>query len=377
MKLTSRERIMRIFRNQETDRPAFKLWGAEFGSYPLLHRDYEPVAALAQENTDLFGGCGGFPADLITGANRGKYVEQWDEDTSRPTWKIRHTVYHTPLGDLHQREKISTIGEPGYTLEYCVKEPEDIEKLLSMEYTPYPVDRSDFDLRERRLGDKGVTMISLPHAAYTAQTLMGSETLAYFCIDYRQELAQLIGTYADRRLQHTKRVLDTGVKAPFAWVGPELFLPPLVGPEEFREFVYDCDKPLCDLIHEAGCHVWVHSHGSVNDFIESFIGMGVDVLNPIEPAGKGGDVLLDEVVAKFGNRIGWEGNIEIKDILLADPQQLRALIDECVRCGAPSGRFILCPSAGFNEYVAPTQRYIENLRLYLTYGLEAVEKYRR
>ena len=369
---------MRIFRGQETDRPALKLWGAgRYGNYPLLSPLYGPVAKLAAENTDLFGGCGGFACDLAVGSSREKYVESWDEDTALPTWKLRHTVYHTPLGDLHQKERISTIGEPGYTLEHFVKEPEDIEKLLSMEYTPFPADRSDFDRQEGLLGDRGVTMINLPHAGYTVQTLLGSETMAYFSVDHREELTALIDTYARRCLQHTKQVLSAGVKAPFAWVGPEVFLPPLMGPAEFRQFVYGCDKPVCDAIHDAGCNVWVHCHGSVGSYIESFIDMGVDVLNPIEPAGKGGDVLLDEAVAKYGSRIGWEGNIEIRDLLLADREELRELIDEAVRCGAPGGRFILCPTAGFNEYVFPTQRYIDNLLFYLTYGLEAVERYRR
>lgn len=378
MNLTSRERLERIFRKQEIDRPALKVWGsALYGTYPLLSPLYEPVAKLAAEKTDLFLSCGGFGCDLIAGQNGREYREVWEEDTSESTWKIRHTVYHTPKGDLHQRESISAIGEPGYTLEYCIKEPEDIDRMLSMEYEPFPVDRSDFDAQERRLGDRGVTTINLPHAGYAAQTLMGSETMAWFSIDCREELYRLIHTYAERNLQHVKRILSTGVKAPFAWVGPELLIPPLMSPVDFQEFVFDCDKPVCDAIHEAGGHVWVHCHGNVADFIEPFIQMGVDVLNPLEPAGRGGDIRLDESIARFGNRIGWEGNIEIKDILLAPQEKLRELIDECVRSGAPSGRFILCPTAGFNEYVFPTEHYIENLKFYINYGLEAVERYRR
>ena len=52
------------------------------------------------------------------------------------------------------------------------------------------------------------------------------------------------------------------------------------------------------------------------------------------------------------------------------------LIDECVEAGSRSGRFILCPSAGYMEYPFPELAYIENLLLYLRYGREVVEKYR-
>ena len=79
------------------------------------------------------------------------------------------------------------------------------------------------------------------------------------------------------------------------------------------------------------------------------------------------------MVKKYGNRIGWEGNIEIQELLLSSPDRIRSLIDECVSLGWESGRFILCPSAGFEEYVYPTQHYIENLLLYLDYDYEKVE----
>ena len=147
-------------------------------------------------------------------------------------------------------------------------------------------------------------------------------------------------------------------------------------PEDFQEFVHHVDKPICDLIHNAGGHVWVHSHGKVAQLIDSYIDMGVDVLNPLEPP-KNGDVCMEEIVARYVNRIGWEGNIEIQELLLSSPDRIRALIDECVALGSPSGRFILCPSAGFNEYPFTTQEYVDNLLLYLQYGLEAVERCRK
>ena len=52
MTLTSRERIMRIFRNEEIDRPALKLWGTSL-NMQLLHPAYEPVYRTALEKTDL------------------------------------------------------------------------------------------------------------------------------------------------------------------------------------------------------------------------------------------------------------------------------------------------------------------------------------
>ncbi len=375
MKLTSHERIMRIFQNREIDRPAFKLWGAGLNTNMLLHPAYRSVTELAAETTDIFGGVG-FAFDIYAGKNIDRYVERYIMDTDQPDWKHKHTLFHTPKGDLHMVERISTKGDPRFIIEHMVKEPEDIDKLLSMEYEPYQFNRSGYDNAATYIGDRGVVMIGLAHAAYAVQTLLGSERLAYFSIDERESLHHLIKTYADRLLAHTNAILDLGIDEPiFSWVGPELYLPPLMGIDDFEEFIHDMDKPIGDAIHNAGGHVWVHSHGKVAKFIDSFIDMGVDVLNPLEPP-KNGDVDMNEIIARYGNRIGWEGNIEIQEILLSSEERLASLIDECVSAGNKSGRFILCPSAGYMEYPCPSEHYINNLMFYLQYGLKAVERCR-
>lgn len=376
MELTSKERIMRIFRNKEIDRPALKLWGAGLeDNYTLLSPAFEPVRRLAAQKSDLFE-IVSFPFDMYAGQHIGKYKETWKEETGKENWYDLHTVFHTPKGDLHMMERKSKVGEPGYTMEYMIKEPEDIEKLLSMDYEPYPVDRTRYDKLLARVGDRGVVMTDVTESGLIVHGLLGSETLAYFSVDCREELQHLVDVYAARSLEYVRNVLDAGVVSPFSWVGPELFTPPLMGPTDFHDFVCKADKPMCDLIHERGGYVWVHCHGKVAELIDDFIDMGVDVLNPLEPP-KNGDIHMGKIIEKYGNRIGWEGNIEIQDILLSSRERLRELIDECVGYGKKSGRFILCPSAGFNEYPFPTEQYIENLLFYLNYGLEAVERCRK
>ena len=133
MKLTSHERLMRIFRNQEIDRPSLKLWGSGLDTEHLLHGAYKPVAELAAETTDLF--CGAtFPMNFHAGRYIDRYSETYMTDTASPDWKHHHTVFHTPKGDLHTATQISTKGEPCYTIEHMIKEPEDIDytKILGL-----------------------------------------------------------------------------------------------------------------------------------------------------------------------------------------------------------------------------------------------------
>lgn len=376
MRLTSHERLMRIFQNKEIDRPSLKLWGAGLDTEWALHPAYLPVNRLAAEKTDILSGSW-FPFDIWAGKNKERYCEIYFTETGDPNWRNQHTILHTPKGDLRMVERCSLNGDPGYIIEYLIKEPEDIDAMLSLEYAPFSFDRVSYDADVARLGDRGVVSVGIDHAGYAAQRIMGSETLAYFTYDEHERIRELIDVFAQRIRSHAKQILSLGIEEPvFSWVGPEVLQPPLMRPEDFEEFVHDVDKPVCDLIHDAGGHIWLHSHGKVANLIDSYIDMGIDVLNPLEPP-KNGDVFMDEIVARYGNRIGWEGNIEIQELLLSPQDRIRQLIDECVEAGWKSGRFILCPSAGYMEYTQPTQQYIENLLFYLNYGYEAVERCRK
>jgi hypothetical protein len=55
--LSNRERITRIFRGEEIDRPCLKLWGFQPGQ-AMLHPDYEPVYQRAAALSDWFASAG-------------------------------------------------------------------------------------------------------------------------------------------------------------------------------------------------------------------------------------------------------------------------------------------------------------------------------
>jgi hypothetical protein len=373
-RLSSKERIMRVFRGEETDRPVFKLWGAgaTWDRKKLLAEAYAPVCELAARTTDIFAGAGS-PFDVFFGQNAARHVSSERVKTASPLWDEIRTTIRTPEGALTGIDRVSNVGSPGYTVEHFIKGPEDVNKLLSVPYEPFPFSADGFIRAEEALGDRGIVMFGLDHAGYSLQRMAGSETFAVLSVDERELVDEAVATLSERIRAHAKAAIDAGLSPVFSWVGPELLIPPLMGYADFEDFCFRYDKPLCDMIHEAGGYVWVHCHGKVVKLLDRFIEMGVDVLNPLEPP-KNGDVDIAEIARKYRGKIGLEGNIEIQELLQAEPERLKKLISDCVSAGAQSGRFILCQSAGFMEYPFPEQRYIDNLMLYLEYGLECVEK---
>lgn len=162
MNLTSRERIMRIFQNKEIDRPALKLWGASTDSN-ILHPDYKPVWELAMQTTDIFELV--FPDfDVFCNRYSESPVAEETRKTNDPLWNEYHTTYHTPEGDLHSIDMISTIGDPSYTVEHLIKEPDDFRKAFSLPFVIPEFPKDKYLGKIANLRDHGIVMYGVPNA---------------------------------------------------------------------------------------------------------------------------------------------------------------------------------------------------------------------
>jgi len=372
---------MRIIKGQEVDRPALKLWGLEpcpeainheYAASMINSKAYEPVTKLALETTDIFGQLS-LHVHSYCGKLDSEVIQEYDEPCDIPNWRNVRTIMRTPLGDLTSLKRVSKIGEPEYKLEHFVKEPEDIRKLLSAPYAPYPFDPTRFNAIDAAVGDRGITILGLPYPGALIYNACGSELMAYIMMDEPELMDEAINLYTQRVHDMLEEVIRQGLKPVYCVIGPELMTPPLLNMDGYRRYVVEANRKLYTRMRDTGGHIWMHCHGKTAKLLDDFIDLGVNVINPLEPP-PNGDVNMQEIAKNYGGRIGLEGNIEIQDIQLAEPEQLMALMEECVAAGAPTGRFILCPSAGYKEYVFPTERYIQNLMLYLEYGLELVNR---
>lgn len=363
---------MAIFQGKAPDRPAVKLWGA-FPEKEVRHPAYEPILKLAIERTDLMVPASS-PFNLYCGAHEQEIIQKEEIRTVSDEWVDVVTTWHTPDGTLQSTFRKSTCGKPGYRMEHPLKEPDDIKKLVGLPYEPFEFDSKDYVRKRESTGDTGIVLFSLDHAAYGLQRLIGSERFGIWSLECRDTLLEAVKLFACRIREHASRVMQAGIRPVFGWVGPELFIPPLMSPDDFNEFVYDVDKALVDLIHNGGGYVWTHCHGRMRPVLEGFVEMGVDVLNPIEPPPMG-DITLEEAFAVAGDRMGLEGNIETHDLMMLSSDALEAKIRHALSAGSNGRRFILCPSSGFDEDANPSERHLGNLFFYVKEGVRIAEQY--
>jgi len=127
---------------------------------------------------------------------------------------------------------------------------------------------------------------------------------------------------------------------------------PLISKAMFRQFVAPYLREMIDCIHSLGGKVLFHSCGAIGPFIPELIGLGIDVLDPIQPAGP--EMRAETLKARYGSQICFHGGIDMQKLL---PNGTAAEVEDEVRrycevLGAGGG-YILAPAHLFQPDVPP------------------------
>lgn len=119
---------------------------------------------------------------------------------------------------------------------------------------------------------------------------------------------------------------------------------PMFDPAIFRRLHLPNYRRINDYIHaRSDIRTIFHSCGSVRAFIPDFIAAGVDILNPVHTNAAGMDPL--ELKQTFGDRIVfWGGGVETQTVLpFGTPDQCREQVLERLRIFSPGGGFVFSP----------------------------------
>ena len=333
--MNSRERLRRCFFHQEMDRPGVWVWTL----YPPGDASYDVLKAYIRRRADVMVAFHGtaFETPPPTTVRQEPYSAEFRRET---------TTLHTPAGDLESSRLVGLQGQPGMDLTHFIQGPQDARKYLSLPMPQFGGDVSAFFQRDRQIGDRGLAEARLGStAAGWVGSLCGSETFALLSLTDRDILHELCRRHRNVLMDRVKFLLGKGVGPIFSVTGPELVCPPLHGPKDFWDFAVKYDRPVFDLLHEAGGRVQVHCHGSIRKVLDGFLEMGADVLHPFE-APPMGDITPAECKRAVRGRIGLEGNIQIAAMYEHTPEQIREETQALIRDAFDDRRgLIVCPSA--------------------------------
>jgi len=85
----------------------------------------------------------------------------------------------------------------------------------------------------------------------------------------------------------------------------------------------------------------IHTDGKIDELIPLYIEMGLDMLQCLEPAA---GVDLIELNQKYGDKIAWNGNIDVSRLLpYGSPEEVREESENIIKNVAPSHNLAFGP----------------------------------
>ncbi len=309
--MNRRERMRKCYFNEEIDRPAV------FSRilFPPNDPTYDRLKAYLDAHSEL---------KLTWDATKLKTPYPTDVSTEpySDAFERKVEVVHTPKGDLRKSTFISLKNQPPMHETYLLKTVEDAEKYLSLPFPAVGGDVSGFFAAEKQVGDKGIINIFLGvNPGGTIASLFGTENFAIMSAIERD----LIHTLCEREkkilISLVKFLISKKIGPYFGMEGEELIVPPLHGPVDSYDFNVKYDKPVIDLVHNAGGRMHIHCHASIKKVLPGFVEMGVDVLHPFE-APPMGDVTPKEAKEIIRNKMCYEGNLQINRMYEFKPKDI-------------------------------------------------------
>ncbi len=118
----------------------------------------------------------------------------------------------------------------------------------------------------------------------------------------------------------------------------------LIRPELFEEMIQPHYKRFCDFIHaNTPWKTFLHSCGSIHDYIKPWIDAGVDILNPVQISAA--NMEPERLMRDFGGKIVfWGGGCDTQRVLpLEKPEVVREHVRQNIQAfGARQGGFVFC-----------------------------------
>lgn len=119
----------------------------------------------------------------------------------------------------------------------------------------------------------------------------------------------------------------------------------------FHRFIAPSIRTLADLVHQRGVKLMFHSCGAVREAIPALIELGVDILNPIQPAAVGMEP--EGLKRDFGSDLCFHGGIDIQYLLpLESADAVRKEVMRRAEILGRDGGYIIAPSHNLQQDIS-------------------------
>ncbi len=209
-----------------------------------------------------------------------------------------------------------------------------------------------------------------------AWALRGFENFLLDLAMNRRFAEALLQRIADHRISLYDRILDeVGEYVQVVMNSDDLGIQnaPMVSPESYRSLIKPAQKRVWQFIKSrTRAFLFLHSCGSVREFIPDFIELGIDILNPIQMSAAGMDP--KELKSEFGkDLVFWGGGCDTQKILpFGTPDDVEEEVK--IRIGelAPGGGFVFNQVHNIQPHVPP-ENIVRMFETVLKWGVYPIE----
>lgn len=336
-RMTSRERWLAVLSRQVPDRVPLDYWGTGEAREKLMkHLGFSTWEAVQRRlHLDYVVGVGGRyvgppakPGEDLFGC-RHRRVEH--------SGGAYNECVHHPLGRFNSVDEI----EAGYTW----PDPD---------WWDYSHLREDVNGKERQPVCGGgsepflqYTLLRGLEQAYMDLSL--NPEIVHYCLDKLFGLAY----------ENTRRIYEQipGVVT-YSYVAEDLGSQEglLMSPAHIREFLLPRMRRMIELVHQAGAYAFHHSDGAVRGILPETIGIGIDILNPVQWRCSGME--REALKRDFGGRVVFHGGVDNQYTLpFGTEAEVRQEVLDNIRILGKGGGYILAPCHNI-QVVGPAENVV-------------------
>ncbi len=369
---TSRERLMATLRGAPVDRPAVNFY--EIGGFDVDPSDpdefnvyhdpsWRPLLELAEQRSDLIRMRSAVrarswdPQTVTPGGQRtedgGRSAEELvhRESHREGQWHCTRVTIRAGGRTLSSATRRSPEVDTTWTTEHLLKNVDDLNAYLELpdEFFAEEIDVAKLHEDDAKVGDRGIVMVDTEDPICAAASLLSMEDFLTVALTESTLFHRLLEKLARPLYARTERVSEAFPGHLWRIYGPEYAAEPFLPPRLFQEYVVRYTEPMVKTIQKHGGFARVHCHGRLNAILDLICRMGADATDPIEPPPHG-DVSLEYVRRKYGDRLVLFGNIELADIESMESKAFERLVAQALAEGTRGhGRgFVLMPSSAPN-----------------------------
>jgi len=352
--VNSRQRILATLEGGVPDRvpiSTYELVGFNSRAWENREPSYARLMGHIREHTDCICMWNPGSNEAFLGSSA-----QVDMDVSRERdgdMVVTRRIIHAPAGTLSQTEKVLDGVHTVWATERWCKSVEDVDAALSVPYEPLDYDGADRSRVRAEVADNGIVMSSVADPLLLAAELMAFGDFTVWATTETAHFARTVDLLSERVLENLRRMLDAAQVDLYRICGPEYATPPFLPPAFFDRFVEPYVSEMIGLIHSRGAMARLHCHGKIGSVLEAILRTGADGLDPCEPP-PDGDVELEEVKRRAGDRMSLFGNLELKLLETGTAADVEEAVQQCMSAAKPGGGFVIMPTAApINVPLAP------------------------